>query len=86
MVKNIYLDTKINLLRCQGADLPLEVALDHVGGGAVGVIGVGVLLALLKPVPINTAWSKTYIWTRKASLYNARELSNSLKWTWTMLL
>ena len=35
MVKNIYLDTKINLLRCQGAELHLEVALDP----AVGIVG-----------------------------------------------
>ena len=32
MVKNIYLDTKINLLRCQGAELHLEVAPAHVVG------------------------------------------------------
>ena len=32
MVKNIYLDTKIYLLSCQGADLHLEVALDHAVG------------------------------------------------------
>ena len=39
MVKNIYLDTKINLPRCQGAELHLEVALDHV---VAIVLGVGV--------------------------------------------
>ena len=39
MVKNIYLDTKINLLRCQGAELHLEVALDPVVG-IVGGVGV----------------------------------------------
>ena len=30
MVKNIYLDTKINLPRCQGAELHLEVTLECV--------------------------------------------------------
>ena len=30
MVKNIYLDIKIKLLQCQGAELHLKVALDHV--------------------------------------------------------
>ena len=56
MVKNIYLDTKINLLRCQGAELYLDVALDHV----VGIVGgIGVNLTILKPVPINSEWSKT---------------------------
>ena len=29
-VKNVYLDTKINLLRCQGADLHIEVGPDPV--------------------------------------------------------
>ena len=61
MIKNIYLDTKIYLLRCQEAELHLEVALDHVVGIVVGVVCVGVHLAVLKPVPINSAWSKTYI-------------------------
>ena len=37
MVKNIYLDTNINLLRCQGAELHLEVGLDPVVGIVVGV-------------------------------------------------
>ena len=58
MVKNIYLDTKINILRCQGAELHLEVGLDPVVGL---VVGVGVHWEVLKPVPINSAWSKTYI-------------------------
>ena len=62
MVKNIYLDTKINLERCQGAELHFEVGLDPVDGIAVGV---GVHLAVLTPVPINSAWSKTYIWTQR---------------------
>ena len=84
MVKNIYLDTKINLQRCQGAELHLEVALDHFVG-VVGGVG-GVHLAVLKPVSINKALSKTYIWTPKASFYNARELSYSLKWPWILLL
>ena len=59
MVKNIYLDTKINLLLCQGPGFHLEVALDHVVAIVVGVVGVH--LAVLKPVPINSAWSKTHI-------------------------
>ena len=46
MVKNIYLDTKINLLRCQGAELHLEVALDPVI--SIGVV-VGVNLIVRKP-------------------------------------
>ena len=60
MVKNIYLDTKINLLRCLGVELHLEVALDPV---VCIVIGIEVHQAVLKPVPINSAWSKTYTWT-----------------------
>ena len=81
MVKNIYLDTKINLLRCQGAELHLEVALDPV----VSIIdGVGVHRAVLKPVSINSAWSKTYILTPRSTLYDVRELSYSLKWLWTL--
>ena len=83
MVKNIYLDTKINLLRCLGAELHLEVDLNPVVGI---VIGVGVHLPVLKPVPINSAWSKTYIWTARSTFYDARELSYTLKWLWTMLL
>ena len=58
MVKNIYLDTKINLLQSQESELHLEVALDHAVGS---VVGVGVLMAVLKPIPVNSAWSKTYI-------------------------
>ena len=58
MVKNVYLVTKINPLWCQGAELHLEVGLDPVVGI---VVGVGVHWAVLKPVPINSAWSKTYI-------------------------
>ena len=83
MVKNIYVDTKINLLWCQGAELHLEVAIDHV---VDIVVGVGVHLTVLKPVPINSAWSKTYIWTPRSNFYNARELSYTLKWPRTMLL
>ena len=79
MVKNIYMDTKINLLRCQAAELLLDVVQDH-------VVGVGVHLAVLKPVPVNLAWSKTYIWTPRSTFYDARELSYTLKWLWTMLL
>ena len=58
MVKNIYLDTKINILRCQGAELHLKVGLDPVVGI---VVGVGVHQALMKYVPVNSAGSKTYI-------------------------
>ena len=58
MVKNIYLDTKINLLWCQGAEIHLEVVLDPVVGI---VVDVGVHVTVLKPVLINSAWSKTYI-------------------------
>ena len=73
------MDTKINLLQCQAAELHL----DH----AVGIVdGVGVHLAVLKPVPINSTWSKTYIWTPKSTFYNAMELSYTLKWPWTMLM
>ena len=83
MVKNIYLDIKINLLQCQGADLHLEVTVDH----AVGIVaGVGVHRVVLKPVPINSAWSKTYIWTPRSTFHDARELSYTLKWLWTVLL
>ena len=35
MAKNKYLDTKINIPRCQGAELHLEVILDRV----VAIIG-----------------------------------------------
>ena len=37
MVKNIYLATKIKLVECQGAELHLELALDHVVGIVLGV-------------------------------------------------
>ena len=83
MVKNKYLDTKINLLQCQGAELHIEVALDHV---VAIVVGVGVSLEVLNPVLVNSAWSKTYIWTPRSAFYNAMELSYSLKWPWTLLL
>ena len=79
MVKKIYLDTKINLLQCQGAELHNTVALDL-------VVGLGVHLIVLKPVPINSVGSKTYIWTPKSSLHNYRELSYTLKWTLPLLL
>ena len=79
MVKNIYMDTKINLLQCQEGKLHLEVALDH-------VVGVGVYLAVLKPVPVKSAWSKSYIWTPRSTFNDARELSYIWKWPWTMLL
>ena len=76
MVKNIYLDTKINILRCQGAELHLEVGLDPVVGI---VVGVGVHRSVLKPVPSNSAWLRTYIWTPRSTFYDARELSYTLK-------
>ena len=86
MVKNIYLDIKINLLQCQGAELHLEVALDHVVGIVVGVVCVGVHLEVLKPVPVNSVWSKTFIWTPRSTFYDSQEPSYTLKWPWTMLL
>ena len=76
MIKNIYLETKINLLLCQRAELHLEVALDQVIGS---VVGVGVHLEVLKHVPVNSAWPKTYIWTPRSTFYDARKLSNTLK-------
>ena len=72
MVKNIYMDTKINLLQCQAAELHLDVALDH----AVGIVdGVGVHLAVLKPVPINSTWSKTFIWIPSSTFYGVGQMS-----------
>ena len=75
------------------AELHLKVALDHIVGIVVGVgvhlrvlKPVGVHLTVLKPVPINSAWSKTYIWTPRSTFYNARELSYTLNWLWTILL
>ena len=47
-----HISGKINLLRCQEGELHLDVALDHVAGSFVGV---GVHLAVLKPVPVNSA-------------------------------
>ena len=76
MVKNIYLDIKINLLQCQRAELHLKVALDHVVG--IG-LGVGVHLTVLWPVPINSAWSKTYIWTSRSTFYDARKFLRCLE-------
>ena len=82
MVINIYLDTKI-ILNCQEAQLHLEVVLDPV----VHIVdGVCVYLTLLKNVPINSAGSKTYVWTLRSTFYNVRELSYILKWAWTLLL
>ena len=83
IVKNIYLDTKINLLQCKWAELHLEVALDHIVGIFLWVV---VYRAVLKPIPINSAWLKTYIWTPRSTFYDAREVSYTLKWLWTMLL
>ena len=39
------------------------------------VVGAGVHLTFLKPVPINPAWSKTFIWTPRSTFYDTRELS-----------
>ena len=83
MVKNINLDTKIYLQLCQEAELHLEVAQDSVDGI---VFDVGVHLAALIPFLVNSAWSKTYIWTPRSTFYHARELSYIRKWPWTMLL
>ena len=83
MVKNKYLDTKINLLQCQGAELHIEVALDHV---VAIFVGVGVSLEVLNHVLVNSAWSKTYISTPRSTFHDARELSYTLKWLWTVLL
>ena len=47
MFKNIYLDTKINLLQCQGAELHLEVALDHRGAEVALDHVVGIFLVLV---------------------------------------
>ena len=82
MIKNIYLDTNINLLWCLGAELHLEVDPDHVFG--IG-FGVGVHLQVLKPVAINPALPKTYTWIPRSTFY-ARELIYTLKWPWTILL
>ena len=79
----MYIDTKINILKCQGAELHLEVDLDPVVGI---VIGVGVHLAVLKPVPINSALSKTYIWTHESTFYDAKKLSFTLKLPRILLL
>ena len=62
------------------------MALDHVVGIVVGVVCVGVHLEVLKPVPVNSVWSKTFIWTPISTFYDAQELSYTLKWTQTMLL
>ena len=82
VVKNIYLDTKIYLLRCQEAELRLEVAMDH----DIGFVGVGLHLAVLKHVPVNSAWSKTYIWTPRSTFNYARKLNYTLKWPRTLLM
>ena len=50
------------------------------------VIGIGVHLIVLKPIPINSGWSETYIWTPRSTFYDARGLSYTLKWPRTMLL
>ena len=52
----------------------------------VGIVAGDVLhLAVPKPVPINSVWSKTYILTPRSTFYDARELIYPLKWPWTML-
>ena len=50
------------------------------------VIGVSVHLIVMKPIPINSGWSETYIWTPRSTFYDERELSCTLEWPWTMLL
>ena len=55
----------------------VKVTLDHVVGI---VVTIGVYLTFLKPGPINSAWSKTYIWTPRSTFYDARELNYTLKW------
>ena len=52
------------------------MALDHVVGSFVGV---DVHMEVLKPVPVNSAWSKTDIWTPRSTFYDARKLSYTLK-------
>ena len=58
MVKNIYLDTKINLLQCKGAELHLEVTLDHAVGIVLGVSGSSETnshqLSIVKNIYLNT--------------------------------
>ena len=50
--------------KSKGAELLLEVALDLV----VGIVaGDALHLAVPKPVPINSAWSKTYMWTPRSA-------------------
>ena len=83
MIKNKYLDTKSNLLQRQGAELHIEVALDHIVGIFLWVV---VYRAVLKPIPINSAWLKTYIWTPRSTFYDARELSYTSKSPRPMLL
>ena len=60
------MSTKINLRQSQESESLLEVALDPVGG---------VHRAILIPVQIDAAWSKTYIWTLRSTFYDANELS-----------
>ena len=72
IVKNIYLDTH--------HELHLEVALDNV----VGIVAVH--LRVLKAVQINSAWSKKNISIPRSTFYNARELSYTIQWPWTLLL
>ena len=67
-----YLDTKINILLRKGAEIHLEVAMDPLVGI---VIGIGVHLIVLKPIPINSGWSETYIWTPRSTFYDASEQS-----------
>ena len=62
------------------------MALDHVVGSVVGVVGVGVHLAVLEYVRVNSVWSKTFIWTPRSTFYDAQELIYTLKWPWTLLL
>ena len=50
------------------------------------LLAVLLLLAVLKPVPVNSAWSRTDIWIPRSTFYDAWELSYTLKWPWIMLL
>ena len=55
------------------------MTLDHVVGIVVAVDGIGVHGADLKPVPINSVGSKTYILIPRSTFYDARELSYTFK-------
>ena len=50
------------------------------------VFVVYIQMTVLKSVLIHSAWQKTYIMTPSSTFYDARKLSYTLKWPWTMLL